>query len=963
MTDSLTDLPSVDLSECDNEPIHLLELVQGHGCLMVVGGTPLRVLQISENAETLLGQPATALIERPLGTVLDDLSVMALNGVRDDARRPEASAIGLYARPRQPVPGVARLRVHAQRRGPGGEMDLSASGVTEGRADGATADESHGTACHDVIVELEPIQERDEEAAEETFEAESIALASLTEGENLFQLLNQAVHAIAGLTDYDRVMAYMFHEDWSGEVMAECCHPDMTPFLGLRYPASDIPAQARRLYVSTRLRVIVDVDGLNVPILRALAVAGEPPLDLGGAILRSVSSYHIEYLRNMGVKATLVASLVVDGALWGLIACHHNSRKVVPWHRREAVDRVAARLSDRIADIISLQRTRRRRRSKRFLSLLDQALSDNVNPVRALFFGTPRMSDIVRGQGLVLVADGCGVAWGEAPTPEVIPSLMARAAKHAVDGLFVSHDLAGTGLFAGLRLGASCGMIAVFPGGDGGPALACFRGELVREVHWGGDPNKPVEVDSASQRLSPRKSFNLWRQVVHGQSSPWERWAIDLVRDVGAMLAKYDAGAAETGGLGQALRHQVACFETTLAAQVETLSVAESGLLLVEIAADDVRQVDAGDGAGPRLSGDAGNRVVATNQTFRTRFDVDDGDVCGSTMGDVLRQLGLPKAIADLQPGGDMDVEWWSGASGHRTLQVRRRGLFAHADETGVIGRRIWVTYAFSDVTSFYRTRRALGAARDQAQARSRGRTEFLARLAHELRGPLQAIQGYATLLEHDDDMLYPDRYRSFAREIGDHSGGLLNLLNTLLDLSRLDQGAEGTVSESFDLTTMMAEICQQAAPAAASGGISWDWHIPNESIWFQGDAGALRRAFVTLIHKAVVVSPPGSTVMVRLTLERGGEPRVSVNDSGLGLNDEELIALQRPLEARPDDGALDHDPLGSVSLALVRGLIDLHGGAIAVTSNPGSGTTVHVTLPRHRVVSRDNAAVRPRGE
>lgn len=961
MTETPTDLPTVDLSECDNEPIHLLELVQGHGCLMVVGGTPLRVLQISENAETLLGQPATALIERPLATVLDDLSVMALNRLRDDARRPESGAIGLYARSRHAAPGAARLRVHAWRRASRGERDLPTPGVTEGGAEGAMADESHGTVCHDVIVELEPIQERDEEAAEETYEAESIALASLTEGENLFQLLNQAVHALAGLTDYDRVMAYMFHEDWSGEVVAECCHPDMTPFLGLRYPASDIPAQARRLYISTRLRVIVDVDGLNVPILRAPAAAGEPPLDLGEAILRSVSSYHIEYLRNMGVKATLVASLVVDGALWGLIACHHNSRKVVPWHRREAVDRVAARLSDRIADIISLQRTRRRRRSRRFLSLLEQALADNVNPVRALFFGTPRLSDIVRGQGLVLVADGCCVAWGETPAPEVIPALMARAAEQAADGLFVSHDLAGSGLFEDLPLDASCGMMAVFPSGEGGAALACFRGELVREVHWGGDPNKPVEVDSASQRLSPRKSFNLWRQVVHGQSSPWEPWAIGLVRDVGAVLAKYDAGAVAAGGLGQALRDHVTCFEATLAAQVETLSVAESGLMLVEITAEDV-QVDTGDGAGPRLSGGAGNRVVAANQTFRTRFDVDEGDVCGSTMGDVLRQLGLPKAIADLQPGGDMDVEWWSGASGHRTLQVSRRGLFAHADETGVIGRRVWVTYAFSDVTSFYRTRRALGVARDQAQARSRGRTEFLARLAHELRGPLQAIQGYATLLEHDDDMLHPDRYRSFAREIGEHSGGLLNLLNTLLDLSRLDQGAEGTVSESFDLTTMMAEICQQAAPAAAHGGISWDWHIPNESIWFQGDAGALRRAFVTLIHKAVVVSPPGSTVMVRLTLERGGEPRVSVNDSGLGLSDEELIALQRPLEARPDDGALDHDPLGSVSLALVRGLIDLHGGAIAVTSNPGSGTTVHVTLPRHRVLSRDNAPARPGG-
>ncbi|MBB4265425.1 GAF domain-containing protein [Roseospira visakhapatnamensis] len=925
MTETATDLPTVDLSECDQEPIHLLELVQGHGCLLVVGGDSLCVRQVSENARDLLGQSAEDVLGRPLTAVLDDLAVADLEALREDVPWPENRSIGFYARPRTSVAGGGRLRVTAHRRG------------------GEGAERGHERP--DLIVEVESVPETDEEDAELTYEAESIALASLTEGENLYQLLNQAVHGIAGLTDYDRVMAYMFHEDWSGEIVAECCNPDMTPFLGLRYPASDIPAQARQLYLSMLLRVIVDVDGLNVPMHRAPSAVGEPPLDLGGAILRSVSSYHIEYLRNMGVKATLVASLVVDGELWGLIACHHDTRKEVPWYRREAVSRVAARLSDRIADILSLQRTRVRRRSKRFLVLLGLALAENANPVHTLFFGTPRLSDVVRCQGLALVVGDRVVTCGEAPPVEVLPALMARAAEHAEDGRFVSHDLVGGGLFDDMPVGSSRGMLAVFPGDGGRLALACFRGEVVREVHWGGDPNKPVEVDGASQRLSPRKSFNLWRQVVHDQASPWEPWAIRLVSEIAEVLVRYEADNRAVDGLARAVQDQVVRFETSLESQVETVFAADNGLMLVEVTADENADGDGGGGHG--------NRVVAVNQTFRTRFDVDQDDIEGCAMGHVLRQLGLPKAIADLPRSGDMDVEWWSGESGHRTLQVHRRGLFAYVDGSA---RRAWVTYAFGDVTRFHRTRRALGAARDQAQARSRGRTEFLARLARELRGPLQAIQGYATLLENDDLAARPDHFKSFAHEIGNHSGTLLNLLNNILDLSRLDHGASGSAGESFDLTTMVAEICQQAATAAAHGGLVWEWHMPNEQILVQGDAGALRRAFETLVYKAIVVSPAGSTVLVRLTMERGGEPRLSVNDSGLGLSDEELLALQRPLEARPHDGTLNDDQLGSVSLALVRGLVDLHGGAIAVTSTPGSGTTVHVTLPRHRVLGHDNA-------
>ncbi|MBB4286378.1 ATP-binding protein [Roseospira goensis] len=929
MSDSRTDLPTVDLSECENEPIHLLELVQGHGCLLVLGGSPLAVLQASQNTEAFLGTPADALLGRPLSQVLDPLAVRGLEGLAAQAGRADLPPLGVYARPPADRGRLRRLRATAHR---------------ADTADGAVR----------LIVDLEPVDEHDEEAAEATFEAEGIAQAGLTESENLYQFLDQAVHAIAGVTDYDRVMAYMFHPDWSGEVVAEARNPDLTPFLGLRYPASDIPSQARRLYLSTLLRVIADVNGLAVPLTRADSVADDGPLDLSRAVLRSVSSYHIEYLRNMGVGATLVTSLVIDGALWGLIACHHMGPKTVPWHRREAVARLTARTSDRIGDILSLQRTRQERRSRRFLEMVQGRLGARGNPLDVLFFGGPRLSDVIRCDGIAVHSPDRTATTGNTPAPRTLAAFFARAAAHAENGVFVSQALADTHLFDDLDLPGCRGALVAFPSREPLVALACFRDELVREVHWGGDPNKPVEVDAASQRLSPRKSFNLWREEVRGHSRAWEPWTLDLMRRLADTLARGLGGttgaapdpAAEVAALAAAMDDLLDRFERRAGNLLESLDLADNGALL----------------ATPQsVLGWPEDVAVAANAVFRDRFDVDEGDIAEQPVKTVLRALGLPGTITHLPPGGSMEVEWWSGVSGHRTLHVLRRGLFALARGEA---ERAWVIYAFDDVTSFYRTQKALGAARTQAMARTRGRTEFLAQLARELRAPLHAIQGFADSLTQDRTETHADRYRDYAGEIRSLSGNLLDLLNDLLDVARLEGGGEPGGSGVFDLTLLVGDICREVRDSGRDHGMAWDWHLPNERILVQGDVGALRHALATLITAALRASLPDGPVMVRLTMERGGEPRVSVSDTGLGLGEDDLIALRRPLDATLAHGGEPHRGIG---LALVRGLVDLHGGGVTVTSNPDSGTTVHVTLPRHRVVDRDNlpgggaaAATRP---
>ncbi|WP_299438242.1 ATP-binding protein [uncultured Rhodospira sp.] len=931
MTDSAADLPTVDLSECENEPIHLLELVQPHGCILVLGRHPLTVLSASANTDSILGESAESLLGRPIDTILDALAVNALKCLQALPHRAEpVPPAGVYARPLARGGSAGRLRATAHR-----------------------ADQSRQPR---LIVELEPVAENDEDAAEQTYAAEAVAEPSMRENENLYLFLDQTVNAIAGLTDYDRVMAYKFHPDWSGEVVAEVCHPDLTPYLGLRYPASDIPSQARRLYLDNRLRVIVDVGATPAPMVRASSVADEPPLDLGHATLRSVSSYHIEYLRNMGVGATMVASLIVDGALWGLIACHHMTPKIVPWHQREAAARIVGRVSDRIADILSLQSDRQSRRIHRFLTMSRSRADDRFGIVDALFFGTPRLSDVIRCDGVTIHVQGRTASIGNTPPGDAIGPFLDVAWRQAEDGIFASHELSADPAFEGLPLANSHGALVAFPGADHSVALICFRDEVEHEVHWGGDPNKPVEVDRASNRLSPRKSFNLWRQGVKGQARPWEPWTLDLIRGAAEMLLRGpDEGldvdgdgrpdpipAAAAATLTAAMDDLFARFEMRTEALLEGLDLVDNGALL----------------AVPWARNGGEDIAVAANQAFRTHFDVDTGDVGGRPVREVLTAMGLPGSIAALPLGQTKEVEWWSGKDGHRTLRVLRRGLFSVA-RTGSDARkddeRAWVIYTFDDVTHLYRTQRALGAARQQALARARGRTEFLAQLARELRDPLHAIESFAETLDQSTGPVRTDRYREYAGKIRDLSGDLLDLLNETLDMTRLERGGEHTDSSVFDLTVMVGDLCRSVQESHRHHDTSWDWHLPNERIMVHGDRDALRHAFLTLITAALRASPAGGMVMVRLVMDRSGEPRLSVSDTGLGLGEEDLMALRRPLDptlAR-DTGTMV--PKRGLGLALARALVDLHGGAVTVTSNPGTGTTVNVTLPRHRVVDRDN--------
>ncbi|MCU0307680.1 MAG: ATP-binding protein, partial [Thermoleophilia bacterium] len=335
------------------------------------------------------------------------------------------------------------------------------------------------------------------------------------------------------------------------------------PYLGLRYPASDIPAQARALYLRNRLRIIPDAHYVPVPLLPGPG-AGSEPLDLSDAVLRSVSPVHLEYLANMGVRASMSVSVVREGRLWGLVACHHRTPRRLPAAERAAALLLAGVLAARVGDVEAREDRRAEEPARdAFLDLL--ARVDRAPSVADALLADPAGLLRVAGAGGALVAvEGRREGVGEVPAPADLDVLLGWLAE-VEEPVVVTERLTEIAPVPGARETAS-GLLAVSLR-PADPGWVCwFRPEVVRQVDWAGDPHKAAEPGDEGGRLSPRRSFALWRETVRGRARPWRAAEVDLAWEV-----RWALSAAAT-------RHAQARAEAALRARNAELAALTAAL-------------------------------------------------------------------------------------------------------------------------------------------------------------------------------------------------------------------------------------------------------------------------------------------------------------------------------------------------------------------------------------------------
>jgi len=478
-----TDLPDVDLTNCDREPIHLLGAIQAFGCLIALSADWI-VVHVSENIGDFTGRGPDDLLGRPAAEIL--------------------SADGLHA---------LRSRLQWLQAADSCERLLHVDLFGDGRA----FDISLHISGSLVMVEAEPSDVADRNDAVTVVRS---MMARLTGAKAFDAFIDMAARQVRFITGFDRVMVYRFLPDGTGEVIAESRVSGIDSFLGLRYPASDIPKQARALYMRNLVRLIADVDGATAPLVPAVSPEGQP-LDLSMSSLRSVSPIHLEYLRNMEVAASFSISIVVDGKLWGLFACHHPAPKRIPFDRRTIAELFAQMFA---LELSGLEREKQYRSEARARDIHDRIMSTIA--VEGSAFANlsgylDHFTDIVDCDGVALWIDGQFASTGRALNGEEMRSFTRFLNRTGASRIFATNEIArhydGAAAFADRVAGVLSIPVSRTPR----DYLIFFRRESAQTVTWAGNPDKPVETGPLGERLTPRKSFEAWKEAVHGQSEPW----------------------------------------------------------------------------------------------------------------------------------------------------------------------------------------------------------------------------------------------------------------------------------------------------------------------------------------------------------------------------------------------------------------------------------------------------------
>lgn len=485
-----------DLSNCEREQIHLTASIQPHGALLVVREPDHMVVQASANAADFL-MLSEGVLHRPLDQIAPDLA---------EQIRPHLE------QPLDNIPLAVRFRV--------GRPSLHLDGLL------------HRPPAGGLVIELEHAGPRMDLSAPVQEGLELILASSTLRG-----VCDEAARIIQNLTGYDRVMVYRFDDEGHGEVFSERRADSLEPYLGNRYPASDIPQIARRLYERNRVRVLVDVNYQAVPLEPRLSPLTGEDLDMSLCLLRSMSPIHIQYLKNMGVGATLVVSIMVGGRLWGLIACHHYAPRFVHYEMRVVCELVAEALATRLAALQSFAQAQAELSVRRLEQRMIEAISRDGDWKGALFDNPQALLKPLEASGAALLLDGEVHSTGEVPGTKEIREIGVWLQEQAPSPVFATASLGLDELSFSPVIAVASGLVATPISDIPGEYLLWFRPERVRTVTWGGNPFKPVTVGNDPSQLSPRRSFAQWHQLVEGTSEPWSEADLTAARLIGESVA------------------------------------------------------------------------------------------------------------------------------------------------------------------------------------------------------------------------------------------------------------------------------------------------------------------------------------------------------------------------------------------------------------------------------------------
>jgi PAS domain S-box-containing protein len=872
-------MSEIDVSACELEPIRFPGAVQPDGVLLVLQAASGIIEAASETCESLLGWRAEKLLGLPLGRILGDDSQATLLTVPTD--------------------------------GPPPVVDFSING-------NELCARSYVNGAGQVLIDIETVK-RDSVLLRTLIHTWHQNLSRLREPGEISLIVQDALKLIGEITGFDRVMLYRFDEAWNGEVIGEACRENIAAYLGHHFPASDIPKQARELFRLGRVRQIADA--LYRP--SALIARGDSrTIDLGPSSLRSVSPIHLEYLANMGVRATLTGALTVDGRLWGLLACHHiGGPKYLSPAERDAFGWICEDIASMIGVALNKQRGERR-------SVLRTHRRQLLDEIRAASFdeyirqgNSANLLRVLDADGFALIAADSIQTYGSTPAAERILEMQRRRRAHAADSdLFVSnalnHDL-GLGKAADGVAGAIFVSLLERPDVN----MIWFRNERASAVRWAGDPDRAHFVND-SGRVSPRRSFAAFTQNVRGQCLKWAPEEVDSAYEMRSLIESEIKRSAESALIKS--RAQLKTF-------IE-MSTAGNAML------------------------DRDLNFLAVSRRWRGEFGRSGENPAGRNLYQELPGVSAEwKSIHRQVLAGatvNNDEEMWIHADGSQ--RWFRWVATPWSDESGEIGG---VVLSCEDLTG----RKEAEAARIslEAQLRESQKMESIGKLAggiaHDFNNIVATILGNAELAFADvrND---PAAAQAGIEEIRKAGRRARDLVRQILTFSR----RQATERKNMELAPVIDEsvrMLRAIIPARISLAYECEADIPE----VLADAIQIQQIVLNLVTNSLQAMSGKGRILIRLdtaTLDTalantapqlralherqpGRMVRVAVSDTGTGMDAATLERMFEPFFTTKPAG--EGTGLG---LSVVYGIVQAHEGAVTVDSMPGKGTTLTVYLP-----------------
>lgn len=506
----------VAITNCDTEPVQTPGCIQAHGVLLVLRPSDLTILQASENIGDFFGTAATDLLGKP---VLVAIGEQAQSRIHDVLRKQVVEHNPLY---------VCTID------GPILQLDLSLHTI-----DGVA------------IVECEATGRSESPSAADHYELLTRSVARLQVSTALVEFCQNVCEEMRALTKLDRVMVYKFHADNHGEVFAESRRNDLPSWLGLHYPAWDIPNPAREIFRRIWIRPVVDVHGQLAELVPLVNPETGKPLTMTYCVLRGPSVMYTEYLQNMGVTASLTMPIRRNDKLWGLIACHHTTGPaILPYRIRSACAH--------LAQVVSLQHeavTEREQFAERlYLEKVHQQLvahTARAGDLSALMDGKPNLLDAIEASGAALYHRNRWWLIGTTPSESQLDALnewmMLRfSSTSPTNSVYVTDNLIADYPAASAFRASASGLLAVSLSRRGKQMLLWFRPETIQTLTWGGNPHDlPIVPGPHGPRLTPRKSFEAFVESVSGRSLPWKDVEIAAVSRLRGLLMEVVVERAE----------------------------------------------------------------------------------------------------------------------------------------------------------------------------------------------------------------------------------------------------------------------------------------------------------------------------------------------------------------------------------------------------------------------------------